>query len=151
MARSNRPLTDFAIGKIKEYVDLGADRFVPAIGGNTSVRLEKSEGHENVLFVTLHGERIVEIVSNDHGFQSVAVYDGGFYDGLGRPSRTTRERLNGILDHLGAQQIIPEDVRVFLDRDSNVCYVGRDDERQPIGKNYSPVVLTSNPYHVEFE
>jgi len=151
MARSNRPLTAFAVGKVKEYIDLGADRFVSGICSNTSVRLEKSQDHANVLFVKLFDERIIEVVSNDHGFQSVVVYDGGFYDSHGRPSRTTRERLNGILDHLGAQQIIPEDVRVFFDRDSNVCYVGRDNERQPIGKDYSPVVLTSNPYHVEFQ
>lgn len=147
MARSNRPLTQFAVNKVQEFVELGPTGFKNATAANTTVEFDGN----NSLTVRLFGEQILEIFRGEHGYDSVVVYDGSFYDGLGRPTRTTRERLNGILDYLGSQQIIPEGVRIFFDPESKICFVGRDDERQPIGKRYDPVCLVANPIYMEFQ
>lgn len=149
MTRLNRSLTQFAIGKIDEFIDLGPERFQNAGGGNTSVTLEK-DGDLNILGVWLFDKPIAELVFDGIRFLEVTVYDGGFYDKAGRPSRTTRERLNGILDHLGEACLIPEGVRVFLDTVTDSAFVGRQQVRRPIGRGYEPVTIEAHPITLEF-
>jgi hypothetical protein len=152
MARSNRPLTQFAVGKVAEYLDLGPERFQNAAAGSTSVTLNQ-EGDTDILGVWLFDQPIAELLFVNGKFNCVALSDGGFYDKAGNPSRTTRERQNGILDYLGDAGLIPEKVRVFLCKDlanGSQCYVGRDTDREPFGKGHADVVIGANPTNLEF-
>ena len=152
MTRSNRPLTQFAVGKIAEYFDRGPERFQNAAAGNTSVTLNQ-EGRTHIVGVWLFGQVIVELFFDEGKLDCVALSDGGFYDKAGNPSRTTRERHNGILDYLGGTGLIPEKVRVFLCKDyeqGSRCFVGRDTIREPLGKGYPDAVIAANPVNLEF-
>lgn len=152
MTRSNRPLTQFAVGKIAEYFDLGSKRFQNATAGNTSVTLNQ-EGSTDILGIWLFDQAIAELFFVNGKFDCVALFDGGFYDKAGNPSRTTRERQNGILDYLGDAGLIPEKVRVFLCKDhanGSRCYVGRDTDCEPFGKDHVDVAIRSNPINLEF-
>ena len=143
MTRSNRALTQFVIGKIDEYLDLGPERFVNAAGGNTSVTLTR-DGDADTLGVWLFDQPIAELFFLGGRFEAVAVIDGSFYDKAGRPSRTTRERLNGILDHLGEICFIPGGVRVFIDPEDERTYVGRQ-ARRPITVIFGfPLILSKS-------
>lgn len=150
MTRSNRTLTQFVIGKIDEYLDLGPDRFVNATGGNSSVTLTR-EADKDVLEVWLFGEPIAELVFLDGRFEGVILSDGNFYDKAGRPSRTTRERLNGILDYLGEICFIPDGVRVFIDPEDERTYVGRKAKRLPFGKGHKAISIAAHPVQLEID
>ena len=139
MTRSNRQLTQFAVDRVGHILEAGAGIY-PASesAGNTEVFTEY-----NQLRVKLFGEEILFIDGvNLSSPWEVVVRSGNFYDSKGRPSRTTRERLNGLLDLLGDRGIIPEGTRVFLSGDS--CRVGKGDQSQPLDKD-NPVasLLTS--------
>ena len=139
MARSNRQLTQFAVDRVGRILETGAGIW-PASesAGNTEVFTEF-----NQLRVKLFGEEILFIDgANLSSPWEVVVRSGNFYDSKGRPSRTTRERLNGLLDLLGDRGIIPKGTRVFLSGDS--CRVGKGDHSQPLDKdNPAASLLTS--------
>jgi len=147
--RSNRPLTQFAIRKLREFLTYEYRQFTPAEEGNTAVALH-FEGDWQVLSFWLHGERILEIVFDGPIFAGLNVYDGNFYNRAGNPSTTTCERLNGLLDELGEQCLIPEGVRVFTDKQSGTTFVGRGDRRRPLGRDFEPVSIDSNSITLEF-
>ena len=149
MARGNKWQTQNAINKIEEFLELGEERFAPAEFGNTAVHLEH-DGDLTALVVTLHGNPIVEMVFDGSKFYEVDILDGNFYDAQGRASRTTRERQNGILDFLGEQCLIPEGVRVFLDKETGEAKVGRQAISRPYGKGYEPVTILAHPVKLEF-
>lgn len=149
MTRSNRPLTLFAVGKIQEFLDLGLRRFQPARAGNTSVTL-KQEGDICTLCIWLFHQPIIELYFVGDYFDRLVISDGKFYDKAGNPSRTTRERLNGILDQLGELCLIPEGVRVFLADQRTKCYIGRGEVREPFGRGYPDVVINAHPVTLEF-
>ena len=148
MARSNRPLTQFAVGKIQEYLDLGPRRFISAGAGNTSVTLDQ-QGEVYILGVWLFDQPIAELFFVGDRFDCLNLADGGFYDKAGNPSRTTRERLNGILDKLGESCLIPEGVRVFIEEKK--CYVGSGSTRQPFGKKLPDICINASPITLEFQ
>lgn len=150
MTRSNRALTQFTVNKIDEYLELGSRRFQNASGGNTSVTLTR-DGDLDILGVWLFDKPIAELLFLDGRFDCIIVFDGGFYDKAGRPSRTTRERLNGILDHLGEACFIPEGVRVFLDPEDQQVHVGRQVNRLPLGKGHKAVVIQAHPFQLEID
>lgn len=141
--RSNRPLTQFAIRKLQEFLSGEPHQFTPAQEGNTAVSINL-EGDFHVLGFWLHGERILELMFDGPRFEGAIVYDGNFYDGAGNPSTTTRERLNGLLDELGESCLIPEGVRVFNDKESGKAYVGRGSVRMPLGRGQLPVHIDAN-------
>jgi len=147
--RSNRPLTQFAVGKIQEYLDLGPRRFQSGSVGNTSVILNQ-QGDLDILSVFLFDQPIVELYFVDGRFDCLNVSDGNFYDRAGNPSGTTRERLNGILDCLAEMCLIPEGVRVFLTEGRTQCYVGRGQVRAPFGKGYPDLCINAHPVTLEF-
>jgi hypothetical protein len=149
MTRSNRPLTQFAVGKVQEYLDLGPRRFQAAGAGNTSVTLNQ-EGDIYTLGIWLFDQPILELYFVGDRFDCLAISDGKFYDKAGNPSRTTRERLNGILDQLGEMCLIPEGVRVFLTDQGTKCYIGRGEVREPFGKGHPDVVINAHPITLEF-
>ena len=126
MARSNRQLTQIAV----DAVDLALENgfCINTIAGNTEI-YNIDEGVQ----VKLFGKEILFLGFQANRVTTVVVRSGDFHDSKGRPSRTTRERLNGLLDLLGDRGVIPEGIRVFLA--GNGCRVGKGDQSQPLGEN----------------
>lgn len=149
MARSNRGMTIFTVGKIQEYLDLGPARFREGEVSNTKVHLEVEDDTET-LIVSLFGAPIAEIFFVDGKFDQIIMDPGTFFDNAGLPSRTHRERLNGILDLLGDNGLIPENVRVFLADQHTRCFIGRGETCVPFGKGYEEVAVVANPVTLEF-
>lgn len=150
MPRYNRTLTQFAVGKLEEFLELGAERFVGASAGNTAAFV-REDGDITSLVFTLFDQEILSLSFDGRRFLGVTVSDGSFYDKAGNPSRTTRERQNGVLDAMGEQCLIPERVRVFVDKESNQCGVGRGAIYQRLGRGLAPVTIIANPVEVLFD
>lgn len=144
--RSNRTLTQFIVNKIESFLEHGKSNFLPETAGNTTISLTTS-GDIDVLSILLFNKEIAKLSFDGSLFLAIELFDGGFYDKNGCPSRTTRERQNGILDLLGEEVLIPEGVRVFIDPSDNGCYVGKKQQRRRIGKGFSSVTL--QPHHCE--
>lgn len=130
MARSNRQLTQFAVHRVGCILDCGSSLMPESdAAGNTEVSTRFGEASvklfdKEILFLGFQAGRVTTVV----------VRSGDFYDSRGRPSRTTRERLNGLLDLLGDRGIIPEGTRVFLSGDGS-CRIGKGDRSQPLDKD----------------
>ena len=122
MARSNRQLTQFAVDALRELLDSDVS-YDTRSAGNTKVRVAPYAIDEVRYSVELFGEEILAITLGGQN-PLIDVYTGNFYDSKGRPSRTTRERLNGLLDFLSSRQLLPEGVRVFIRKDG-LCCIGR--------------------------
>jgi hypothetical protein len=120
MARSNRTLTQFAVDRLSSFV---RDPSVfSETKGNTTVCVHMDKRTQDLTFqVFLFGASIFELDS-----QHLILRNGGFFDSKGRPSRTTRERLNGLLDTAGDLNLIPEGARLFLGHNGQkeTCFVG---------------------------
>ena len=137
MARSNRQLTQIAVEAVDSALEW--DGLLPGatIAGNTEIS-STDEGvqvklfDKEILFLGFQAGRVV----------TVEVRSGDFHDSKGRPSRTTRERLNGLLDLLGDRGVIPEGTRVFLADDG--CRVGKGDQSQPLDKDNPAVSLLTS-------
>ena len=125
MARSNRQLTQFAVDKLRQYLVLGPDQFEDEAAGNTRVSFFDCDCcQRKSVKICLFDNLIMELVVNPFNPRVIAgmfIHTGNFYDSKGRPSRTTRERLNGLLDALGQVKFIPEGVRVFIREDGSCC------------------------------
>jgi hypothetical protein len=141
MARSNRQLTQFAVSKIRAFLHGGAERFFPETQGNTGVIVDSG----NIVKVTLFGQPILCLRQD-----AIVVHAGGFYDTLGRPSRTTRERLNGLLDALGDERIIPEGIRAFIDKETQSCFVGRGGIGRELGSACEKAIIAADPFELSF-
>lgn len=153
MARSNRQLTQFAVNKLRQYIALGPDRFEDEQAGNTAVRFFACDKcHRRSVQVWLYEEKVLEMVVNpfnSHNIVGMLIFSGNFYDSKGRPSRTTRERLNGLLDFLGTQEIIPSGIRVFL-REDGTCCVGKGNACKQFNIENPSVGLLAHPNDLVF-
>ena len=153
MARSNRQLTQFAVDKIRQYMVYGPEVFVNERTGNTEVVLENCPRCPRIaLVVKLFDKEIIRMVVNPFNPRIIAgicVFTGDFYDSKGRPSRTTRERLNGLLDALGTAEFIPEGVRVFLREDGSCC-IGKGDACKHFDAGNDKILILSHPTDLVF-
>lgn len=153
MTRSNRSLTQFAVDKLRQYMVYGPDKFVNAVAGNTEVRFNRCPTCPRIaLEVKLFGKLILQLIPNPFNprvIAGVAIFTGDFYDSKGRPSRTTRERLNGLLDALGTSGFIPKGVRVFI-REDGACCVGKGDAMKSFDAGNNPVLILSHPNDLVF-
>lgn len=155
MARSNRQLTQFAVSKVEQFLRNPAG-FTNSTQGNTSVEYHKCSADDcllRTLRVRLFGEVIFSLILSpiDPRVVSGIVISGGdFYDSKGRPSRTTRERLNGLLDSMSECNFIPQGVRAFISRDTEECFVGIGEGCRPLDRDHPRVVLLSNPTQLVF-
>ena len=140
MARSNRQLTQFAVHRIGCILDHGTG-LLPAsdTAGNTEVSTRLNEAH-----VKLFGKKILSIELDEGKILSITVRSGDFYDSLGRPSRTTRERLNGLLDYLGSRGLVPSGVRVFIGEKGGCC-IGRENVTKGFGIENPSVTIQAHP------
>lgn len=153
MARSNRQLTQFAVDKLRQYLVFGPERFVSEKAGNTEVYFNNCPTCPRIaLEVKLFGKIILQIIPNPFNprvVAGIAIFTGDFYDSKGRPSRTTRERLNGLLDALGAAKFIPEGVRVFI-REDGACCLGKGEACKHFDAGNNPVLILAHPTDLVF-
>ena len=153
MARSNRQLTQFAVDKLRQYLLQGPKNFVSEKAGNTEVFFNDCSCCPRIaLEVKLFSNTILQLIPNPFNPRVIAgigIFTGNFYDSKGRPSRTTRERLNGLLDALGAAGFIPEGVRVFI-REDGTCCLGRGDACKVFDADNDPVLLLAHPTDLVF-
>lgn len=135
--RSNRMLTQRAVEHVLQYVNTtdpkpGQWQYV-----NTDIRVDEDLS----LTVSLLDNPILRITRMESGYMDkVYVLSGGFYDNDGNPSGLTRERLNGLLAGLGDARVIPKKVRVFIEHDYEMCYVGSGEQKVAFNKDYSNMV-----------
>lgn len=152
MARSNRQLTQFAVNKVRQFLTDSAN-FKNEKAGNTRVSFHDcNECPRKALRVCLFDHLIMELVVNPLRPGSIVgllVRTGDFYDSKGRPSRTTRERLNGLLDALGEARFIPEGVRIFLQEDGTCC-LGKGSACKPFDQSHAILGLLAHPTDLVF-
>ena len=152
MTRSNRRLTQFAVDKLQQYLVGGPCNFEDEEAGNTKVYFKSCEScPRSALYFELFGENILTVVAsplNRRVISGVMVRTGNFYDQKGNPSRTTRERLNGLLDSLGQAGMFPEGIRVFMKDDQ--CCIGKGDVCKPLDKVHPAVVMLAHPSDIVF-
>ena len=156
MARSNRQLTQFAVDKIAQYLETGPAAFRTESQGNTEVcfyKCPESACLLRSLRIKLFGEVICSLVLspvNPLVTSGVVIFGGNFYDSKGRPSRTTRERLNGILDSLGEKGVIPPGLRAFIHTETGECCIGKGDQCRTLSDGNDKVVILANPDELVF-
>ena len=148
MARSNRQLTQFAVDRLRGYLMSPVKGISNA--GNTEVEFEECDccpERPPHVVVRLFGKEIFRAYTsplNNRAIVGIQLKTGDFYDSKGRPSRTTRERLNGLLDFVCTQGYIPEGVRVFI-REDGICCVGKGDAAKVFDSSNPAVVIMAHP------
>ena len=110
---------------------------------NTSVSFREDGGFQ----AYIHKNLLVETKKEGDRFTEITVTCGGFYDYDGNPSRVARERINGILDMLGAMNIIPDGVRVYYSKDDLVCYITLDEEKTVLNQHHCTAVTLAADAH----
>ena len=155
MARSNRQLTQFAVDQLRKAMVYGPEGIETCVMGNTEVSSDicnhcARPAHLNV---SLYGKKIMTILFspvNSRVVAGVLIRTGDFYDSKGRPSRTTRERLNGLLDALGTAKFIPDGIRVFVRECDNSCVIGKGDAAKSFDAGTPAVLILSHPTDLVF-
>ena len=122
--------------------------------GNTDVEVDACSNCERPshLVIRLYGKDIMRLLFspvNPRVVAGIIVRTGDFYDSKGRPSRTTRERLNGILGALGTANFIPDGVRVFI-REDNSCALGTGDACKSFDACAPVALLLAHPTDLVF-
>lgn len=96
--RSNRMHTQRILVSLERFLLLAVDHDDRAIR-----RADSGKAHVNydtvIWELYYDGMFICNVEKSDRGIQ-VLVTTGGYLDGNGNPTRTTRELVNGVLDHL---------------------------------------------------
>lgn len=155
MARSNRQLTQFAVDQLRKAMVYGPAGLDKAVMGNTEVEADTCSHCTRPahLAIRLYGKEIMTILFspvNPRVVAGVIIRTGDFYDSKGRPSRTTRERLNGLLDALGTANFIPEGIRVFIRDCDNSCVIGKGDASKTFDAGSPIVLILSHPTDLVF-
>ena len=148
MTRSNRQLTQFAVDRVRALLLDPASG--DATAGNTTVLYDECEccaERPPHIVVKLFGKEIFRAYTsplNGRTIVGIQLKTGDFYDSKGRPSRTTRERLNGLLDFVCTAGIIPEGVRVFIREDGHCC-VGKGESCKVFDASNPAIVMMAHP------
>ena len=113
--------------------------------GNTSLFYDVDHVDQR-LTIVLFGTDIFTIVLKHWAPVAIRISFGGYYDIHGRPTTTTTERLNGLLNRLAMFRMIPDNVRVFRDQEQKLTYLGRFDEKIAVGERYAKaIMITPHP------
>ncbi|MFZ9315691.1 MAG: hypothetical protein ACO24P_00070 [Candidatus Nanopelagicaceae bacterium] len=96
--------------------------------------------NRSILSITVFDRLVMQVVKDAGQIIDIFIFSGFYYDFDGNPTKTTRERLNGLLDALGNKNIIPEGVRVIIDKEYGMCYVARGDEKIALNSHYCDMV-----------
>jgi len=138
-SRSNRPLTQFACGCLDLFMSINAYE-TARIRGNTAVKCYK-ENNVKKFQAFVCDEQILELVTYDNEPVHLSVCVGSRFDADGNPNEDIKERLNGLLDALGAYRVLPDGVRLFKDRDEEIFYLGKGEVKVPIGLLYAREIV----------
>lgn len=128
--RTNRLITNKAVQAVTEFIN-GSDRKSWNFGNTSAHRTPAGD-----LVVYLFGQPILKLECKDNEIDAVCVYTGGKYDEYGNPTMLTLERLNGLLDALGHEGVVPKNTRVYYDRDYSVCYLINMESKVALNKDY---------------
>jgi len=138
MTRSNRSLTQAMIDHMHRLCHFETDESLK-IGNTEVVYYPPAENGWRRCVVKLFGEPIFDCTGQGRRIKTIAFFNGNFFDREGRPSRTTRERINGILARGGDTGTLPEGVRCFINRETGQCCIGKGDICRVLDKD-NPVV-----------
>lgn len=145
--RSNRPLTQFACRLTEDFL-LGKLEPKKYIVNNTRVDCTENKT-STTLTVRLFNAQILTVslsLPKEEPLH-VSIGIGDVFTNTGHPTRTSIERLNGLLDSLGIHGIIPEGVRVFKDSRNDMFYLGKGENKIPVGEHYARnVTLRPDPH-----
>lgn len=146
--RSNRPVTQFAVRATQEFL-LGKAEVGRQTVHNTTVDIVQEDKHSITLFVRLFSETILTLTMSlpDEQVVHICLSVGTAFTMGGCPTKTTIERLNGLLDCMGTHGVIPEKVRIFKDPGgSGSFFFGKNDYMIPVGEHYARnITLVSDP------
>lgn len=138
--RKNKRQTQTAINAIGDYLNGHLDDFRD-LGSTIIEPFVDQESNHSGLRVSLLQNPICEIIKKDEKVDHIKLFDGNHYDSYGNLSSTTKERLNGILNYLALQNIVPDGIKAYLDQESGVSFVGKDTARVAFGRDYVNAVL----------
>ena len=140
MTRSNRGLTQVMVDHLYRLRFFQSEEGVKA--GNTEVVYypPTTDGWRRCI-VKLFGEPIFDCTARGSEIQTITFLNGNFFDRDGRPSRTTRERINGILSHGEDTGTVPRGVRCFVNRETGQCCIGIGDNCRVLDKDNPRVGL----------
>lgn len=143
--RSNRPLTQFACRQLEEFIlnsSQYSDGETKVSEGNTTV-WSVSQAGSQYFKVFLFNEEILSVACDNGKPFSVRVSFTSYYDLYGQPTSTTVERLNGLLDRLGALGVLPKGVRLFRDNSGHepLTYIGKGENKSAVGKEIAESVF----------
>lgn len=149
--RSNQYTTRQVITTVKDYLNGLATRSKKEFG-LTASKIVLDENDKDVGFlVTLGGRPILKINKDPEGLRDVYIFSGFYYDTDGNPTNLTRERLNGLLDFLGDENVIPRGVRVIFESESNVCFVHCNGSKTVLNRDYCNIVgVKADPEEFQF-
>ena len=146
--RSNRPVTQFAVSRTEEFL-LGKAEVGRKWLHNTTVDVVQEDKRSMTMFVRLYQETILTLTMSlpEQELIHVCISVGTTFSLNGCPTKTTLERLNGLLDCMGFHGVIPEKVRAFKDPDgSGLFFFGKNEQRMPIGQFHARnIILTPDP------
>jgi hypothetical protein len=138
--RSNRPLTEFACTHLGLFL---AGRFRDSgkrSQGNTTVVYSIGSLLQHFT-VYLFEQPVLRVSLSVWKPVSVQVAFTSFFDREGRPTLTTCERLNGLLDRLGAYRVIPQGVRVFRNWEDGTACLGKNDDWVAVGRGLAETMF----------
>jgi len=150
ISRSNRPLTEFACSLLAQfltgkYIGEGSEQ-----RGNTEVRYS-ADAYQQEFFVSIFDKQIFQISMSRWIPSLIQISFGDYWDDYGRPSTTTVERLNGLLNRLAIFRVIPNNVRIFRDPEHKLSYIGRFDDKIAVGEKYATVIqIKPDPQNLVF-
>jgi hypothetical protein len=130
-SRSNRPLTQFALGCLDLFL-VTSNYLTDRSKGNTAVKCTRKD-HIKKFEAFVFGEKIIQVMMFDNEPVAVDICIDENFDESGNPIDDVVERLNGFLDALGTYSVLPKGVRVFRDREEEIFYLGKGEQKIPIG------------------
>lgn len=139
--RSNRPVTQFAVRLLEGFL-LGKLDPGDYINHNTRVSYIETKSI-GTLAIQLFDDEILNlsIVLETEEPLYLKISVGSSFTSDGRPTRTTAERLNGLLDCLGAHGVLPEGIRIFRTQDEGNLCLGNERTKVLMGRDYAREVL----------
>lgn len=132
--RTNRKLTTLAIRAILQHLK-GSSQ--PDWHYENTKVLKESD---NSISLEVLGRTVLRITRGAGGPEKVYLFADENHDGDGKSGMLTRERLNGVLDALGWEGVIPLNVRIWYDKEYGIAYLVHLDNKIALNANYCKMV-----------
>ena len=157
--RANKGFAQYGVDLLKRYLSQN-DVFRVIDSPYQNVRLNAIQDNSTDLIeltISLFNNPVMQLnldARTKHPLDML-VFSGFHYDSEGNPSDKTRELLNGLLDYLGDEGIIPQNVRVIREKDNDrvTCYLSQrdSDNIHILNRDYCNVIrVKANPDRLQF-